>query len=322
MITNGTNLEIGYTGKNQALYFYLITFLIGTDLIFKPGNLYGGELEFDCGVERSIVYFLEMLLVLAPFSKKPIGITLKGMTCDDKDVSIDMIKNANIRVLKYFGVCEGLDFKILKRGSPPLGGGEIYFKCPVVNQLSPVIMLDAGKIKKIRGVASTTRVSPHIANRMIEICRNQLNKYIPDIFIYSDVFKGKDAGLSPGYSLYIHAESTTDVILACDGIGKPDITVEEMAQFITKKLLRLITKGGVVGQSQQWMIIMMMSLCSEDLSKIALGPLHPSILENLLPDIKKMLGISFKIVPDTSNNDGVIISCIGSGICNLNRRIN
>jgi RNA 3'-terminal phosphate cyclase len=48
----------------------------------------GGRIEHDCGTERSISYFLEPLLVLAPFSKKPFVLTLEGITTDHIDPSV------------------------------------------------------------------------------------------------------------------------------------------------------------------------------------------------------------------------------------------
>lgn len=33
-------------------------------------------------------YFLEPIVMLAPFSKKPLSLTLKGITTDDKDLSV------------------------------------------------------------------------------------------------------------------------------------------------------------------------------------------------------------------------------------------
>jgi RNA 3'-terminal phosphate cyclase-like protein len=46
------------------------------------------------------------------------------------------------------------DFKIKKRGSPPLGGGEIQLLCPVIKQAKTLNFVDPGKIKRIRGVSS------------------------------------------------------------------------------------------------------------------------------------------------------------------------
>ncbi len=43
------------------------------------------------------------------------------------------------------------------------------------------------------------RVSPQFSNRMIEASRSVLNRYIPDIYLYSDVYKGEDSGKLVSY---------------------------------------------------------------------------------------------------------------------------
>ena len=51
----------------------------GTKLKYKPGILMGGKHHVhDCGVIRAIGYFLEPLIVLGLFGKKPLSIRLKG----------------------------------------------------------------------------------------------------------------------------------------------------------------------------------------------------------------------------------------------------
>lgn len=104
-----------------------------------------------------------------------------------------------------------MSLKIKKRGSPPLGGGEVLFLCPIVKQVKTLNFVEVGKIKRIRGIAYATsilifltllkilcrhavRVSPQFSNRMIEAARSVLNRYIPDIYLYSDVYKGEESG--------------------------------------------------------------------------------------------------------------------------------
>jgi len=111
--------------------------------------------------------------------------------------------------------CESLQIK--KRGAPPGGGGEVFFKCPMVQQLKPILLIDEGKVKRVRGVASvplcsallcsaaiqthltacryTTRCSPQHANRMVDTARGVLNNLLPDVYIYTDHYKGKESGL-------------------------------------------------------------------------------------------------------------------------------
>jgi hypothetical protein len=44
---------------------------------------------------------------------------------------------------------------------------QIYLTIPVVKQLKPVHWLDVGLVKRIRGVAYSTRCSPQNANRLV-----------------------------------------------------------------------------------------------------------------------------------------------------------
>jgi RNA 3'-terminal phosphate cyclase-like protein len=45
-----------------------------------------------------------------------------------------------------------------------------------------------------RTIRHAVRVSPQMSNRMIDACRSVLNRYIPDIYLYSDVYKGEESG--------------------------------------------------------------------------------------------------------------------------------
>jgi len=64
-ITNGTKIELSETGTN---------------IYYNPGLLNGGELEHDCNVQRGIGYYLEGIMMLAPFCKKPLDLKLRGVT--------------------------------------------------------------------------------------------------------------------------------------------------------------------------------------------------------------------------------------------------
>ena len=42
----------------------------------------------------------------------------------------------------------------------------------------------------------STRVSPQISNRMVSQARGILNRFLPDVYIYSDVYRGEESGKS------------------------------------------------------------------------------------------------------------------------------
>ena len=59
-------------------------------LLYRPGQLVGGELEHDCSVERGITYYLEAVMVLAPFCKKPVDIKLRGVTNNTTGINLTL----------------------------------------------------------------------------------------------------------------------------------------------------------------------------------------------------------------------------------------
>ena len=116
-LTQGTRVEINETG---------------TSLRFHPGLPVGGTLEHDCGTGRAIGWFIEGILPLLPFAKKATALALSGITNDDVDPCVDMLRTVTLPTLAHFGLHEGLTLTLKRRGAPPLGGGLAVLTCPVV----------------------------------------------------------------------------------------------------------------------------------------------------------------------------------------------
>lgn len=73
-VTNGSTIEISVTG---------------TSFLFHPGVLPGGSYQHTCHVGRSIGYYLEILVPLGPFCKKPLEVTLNGVTGEEgRDMTV------------------------------------------------------------------------------------------------------------------------------------------------------------------------------------------------------------------------------------------
>ena len=126
-------------------------------------------------------------------------LTLTGITNDDVDMSVDTIRHGILPMISNAFGLANMDLQIKSRGAPPGGGGKVVLTLPAVKELSPVLSIDTGLVKRIRGVAYSTRVSPQISNRVIESARGLLNKFVGDAFIYSDHYKGAESGKSPGF---------------------------------------------------------------------------------------------------------------------------
>lgn len=291
----------------------------GTSLKYKPGILLGTkDLKHECCTSRGIGYFLEGVVSIAPFCKQPISITMTGVTNHPKDLSVDSFRNVTLHLMQKFGLEEPPTINILKRGCHPLGGGEIIFQCPVVKKLRAVQILDEGMIKRVRGIAYSTRVSPSLPNRIVESSRGLLNKFIPDVWIFTDHYTGKKSGLSPGFGLFLQAETDTDIRLSVEYIGKPGESPEDLGNFVSKLLCQEIQKGGCIDSNNQWLVLMYMALCPEDVSKVRLGKLSEYGIQ-LMRHLDEFFGVRFKIVPDYETST-VVLSCVGSGFKNLNKK--
>ncbi|KAF7990465.1 hypothetical protein HCN44_000270 [Aphidius gifuensis] len=124
----------------------------------------------------------ESVMMLAPFCKHPIDMKLRGVTSDTTDPSVDKIESSGLPILKKFiiGDCD-VDLTIKKRGAAPNSGGEVHFKCPVNRGLKRIQFEKCRLIQRIRGISCSIKVSPAIANRMVEAAKGVLLNFVPDV---------------------------------------------------------------------------------------------------------------------------------------------
>ncbi|KAK3145590.1 hypothetical protein QOZ80_3BG0254830 [Eleusine coracana subsp. coracana] len=308
----------------------------GTKLRYKPGIIIGGKnLEHDCGVHRGIGYFLEPLILLGLFARAPISIRLKGITNDTKDPSVDTFRMSTLHMLKHFGVpIEGLELKIDSRGSPPLGGGEVFLRVPNMNStLTATHWIEEGMVKRIRGVSFSTRVSAQIEHRIIYAARGIFNRFIPDVHIFTDHRAGPTGGKSAGYGVSLVAETTTGCLLSVDAtVSYPNIdeinedserpelmSPEDLGVQAASMLLEEVAQGGVVDSTHQGLLFILCALCPPDVTKVRVGQLTPHAIETLR-NIRDFLDVKFIIKPDPNSNT-VTLKCMGAGVKNLARKI-
>lgn len=297
----------------------------GFKLRFNPGTLIGGEFSHSCHLDRSISYYLEVLLSISPFCKKPIQATLEGITNDRIDPHVDALRESAITLLKRFiGDVEGtkLDIKVMARGFKPQGGGRILFTCPIVRQLHPVQSLDYGKVKRVRGIAVAARVSPQMANRLIDTSKGMLLQFLPDIYICSDHSKGKSSGLSPGFSISLWAETTEGYVYTSSAVSNskgssegPSVP-EDVAREAAYSIFEEIQRGGCVDSICQSLAITMMAFNQKDVSKMKMGALTTYTI-HYLRHLKEFCGLTFQLSSETYPE--ITVTCQGIGYKNLSR---
>ncbi|XP_067634927.1 probable RNA 3'-terminal phosphate cyclase-like protein [Eurosta solidaginis] len=319
-LTNGTKIELNPSG---------------TSILFTPGLLHGGILQHDCCAQRSIGYYLDALVALGPFCKNPTNAILKGVTNGKDSPSVDHIKGAALPVLKRFLVVdEGLDLKIVRRGAAPLGGGEVQFRCPVRKNLRSLQFQSPGMVKRIRGTVYACKVSPAMANRTVEAAKGVMLKFLPDVYIYTDQNRGKMSGNSPGFGIFLIAETTDGVFYGAESIsnnkeeGKDPSVPEDLGREAAMKLLDEIYRGGCCDSSYQWLITLFMTLSQKNVSKFLTGPISTYTI-HFLQNLRDFFSITFKLEnPENYEEDAlpgaqkVLMTCVGIGYTNISKRVN
>ncbi|AMD20137.1 HCL014Wp [Eremothecium sinecaudum] len=307
-VTNGTVIEISYTG---------------TTVIFRPGIIVGGSYTHNCPNVKPVGYFIEPLLFLAPFSKKKFSIVFRGVTASHDDAGIDAIKWGLLPVMEKFGVRE-CALHTLKRGSPPLGGGEVHL---VVDSLisQPVTMhaIDKPLISCIRGVAYSTRVSPSMVNRMIDAAKAVLKKVPCEVNITADVWRGENSGLSPGWGITVVGETKKGWRYFAEEIGGAGDIPEDIGTKVAYKLLEEVSKSGAVDRNQLPLALVYMVIGKEDIGRlrIAKEQIDERIIA-LLRDIKQIFGIeAFMKNVDEADSDDMIVTIKGIGFTNTSKKI-
>lgn len=313
-VTNGTHIEISYTG---------------TTVIYRPGLIIGGELTHNCAGQKPVGYYIEPMLYLAPFSKKKFSIVFKGLTASDRtlDAGVEALKWGLIPVMEKFGVRE-VSLHILKRGSPPLGGGEVHLMCnSLIPQPLTIHALETPKISAIRGVAYCTRVSPSFVNRMIDSARAVFRPTGVDVNITADVWRGENAGKSPGFGLTLVGELKRGWRIVTEGVGAPGSVPEDLGERVAYQLLEEISNSCVVGRNQLQLSLAFMAIGREDVGRLKV---HKSQIDETfiwcLRDLKSIFGVEAFLKdgaedPSPEEQNYMTISIKGVGFTNASKKI-
>lgn len=341
-ITNGSVIDISMTG---------------TTLRYKPGLIIGNapgagaisgviRHELPAACERGMSYFLVPLCLLAPFSKARINVLFTGpgvitSSTTMGDMSVDSVRTSILPLYAQFGIQNDLELRILRRSNPGprgIGGaGEVQLVFGHQVRLPKTLhLLNAGRIKKIRGVAYSTGVAASNNARMIETVRGILNPLTPDTYIFSDVSSApyipssdssapkKKIGL--GFGLSLVAESSTGCLYSADMASSSEggQTPEDVGEQCAHQLLQILSMSGTIPITAATTVLTLMAMGSEDVGRLKIGKdvLASEIVIGLARDLAEFGSGRWGIrdTPD-EEDDGVLVSVVGGGVGNIGRKL-
>ncbi|KAL2824459.1 RNA 3'-terminal phosphate cyclase [Aspergillus cavernicola] len=306
-VTNGAQMEISYTG---------------TILVYKPGLI--------TGTTPIKVIFTGPGVIT---SSTPTG-----------DMSVDSVRTAILPLFNQFGIFNNIELRVLQRSNPGPngrgGGGEVQLIFGHQVRLPKTLhLMNAGRIKRIRGVAYSVGVSVSNNARMIDVARGILNPLVPDTYVFSDVSSApfvpvhdknnpsakKKIGL--GFGLSLVAESSTGCLFSADVASPPSggQPPEDIGKQCAYQLLETISKGGCVSPAAFPIMVGLMTMGSEDVGRLQVGRdiVGDESSVQLARDLVKF-GAPGWGLRDASGEDSdmeIIVSVVGRGIGNVGRKV-
>jgi RNA 3'-terminal phosphate cyclase-like protein len=161
-------------------------------------------------------------------------------------------------------------------------------------KLETISLIDEGKIKRIRGLVTSAKVSPQLTTRVVDKLREIFNDYIPDVWIHTDHYKKGQCGDQPGYAISLTAETTTGVIITKDfnfGNEKEFTLPEDLGERAGLSLLDEIFSGGCVDSTNQSFAFLLMAVSANDnISALKLGRITSQSI-SMLQNLKKFFNV-------------------------------
>ncbi len=132
-------------------------------LTFSPGNLHGGRYRFDIGTAGSVTLVLQALLPTMVACGQRATVTVVGGTDVPAAPPLDYFRNVMLALLARIGI--DTELSVRRRGYFPRGGGEVTLAVGR-SRLRQVEFLDAGRLRRIGGLAHVAGIDPEVAHRM------------------------------------------------------------------------------------------------------------------------------------------------------------
>lgn len=182
---------------------------------------------------------------------------------------------------------------------------------------------------------------------MVDAAKGVLNKFLPDVYIYTDSNKGEESGESPGFGCSLYAQSTSGCTIAVEYFAEPSHrmgetalvsqqgaseTPEDIGMWTSKLMCEQISGGGCIDSTHASIALPFMALSPEDVSRVRLNGHVPNRMFRMLQLLREFFGVVFRLktqettdVSATSQGGGssgsILASCVGVGYKNYAKKV-
>ena len=222
------------------------------EIMFKPGQLVGGDYEFDVGTAGSISLVIQSCLLPAILSKSRTRLTVTGGTDVRWSPPIDFMRLVHLPMLQRFGPT--FDIETSGRGFYPEGGGKVRVEIFPASRLSPAVLDSQGKVQSIEGIAYAQNLPEHVVSRMKHAALKRLLDF-KEVRIDSDLGKGHSTGAG-----IVASARCANTVLGASALGAKGVKSEVLGEDCAADLLETIGSGATVDEHMLDQILPYMAL--------------------------------------------------------------
>lgn len=273
------------------------------ELVFTPGAASTRrQFAWDIGTAGSTTLLALAVMPLLAFSSSPMDVKIRGGLFQDFAPSFYHLAHVVAPLLGRMGLDTQLTLE--RVGYAPRGSGVLRLSAsPVNGALSPLAMMQRGDLKRIWGIALSSRLQERrVSERMAEAATRAFSQagFQAQIEARNDT-----TSLHPGAALAAFAdlEGDTPVRLGADMAGAPGRRAEAIGERVAHNLLEDLQTGATVDRHAADQIILFAAL-ADGTSRFLIPQLTDHI-ESGAWLAKEFLGAVVRIQGQTLEIEGV-----------------
>lgn len=271
------------------------------EVYFYPGDRHGsGHFTWDIGTAGSTTMLAFSTIPIALFSPAPCRFTIIGGLFQDHAPSAFHMEHVLFPLIRKMG--GNIQLEVIQPGYVPEGQGKLQVDTvPLDDTLTPLQMLDQGKVKRIRGISLASHLMKEkVSHRMASQSQGLLEEAGLDAQI--DILDDSTA-IQRGAALLLWAETTTGCLIGADQAGKRGRRSESIAQFVVKSLLEDLRTGATVDRHLADQLILFAALAKRRTEYLI--PRMTDHIESNLWLVQKILGARAVVDGNYLRIDGI-----------------
>ena len=261
------------------------------ELLLRPEEIAGGEIEAEIGTAGSIPMLLLTVLPICAFARRAVHLRVRNGGTDVRNApTTNYLRHVFLPMLGRMGLKASLS--IHKFGYYPKGMGEVSLEVQPCQKLLPVQLEDFGRLDGLYGISVCTFLKERrVAERQAKAAEEYLRGHGFSAKI--DVLYDSSNPLQKGSSLVLWANTDTGALLGGNAIGELKKPSEEVGREAAENIGKELDVKATVDVHLADMLVPYVALADEGSVYLA-----RSMTEHLDTNIwltQKILGVKFHV---------------------------